>query len=66
MNRRKKKNTRANLYRGGDGKSYYEANKRRRMSRYIKVGEYDPDHTASCTFYYEDQWKRNLCTESIQ
>ena len=38
MNRRKKKNTRANLYRGGDGKSYYEANKRRRMSRYIKVG----------------------------
>ena len=38
MNRRKKKNTRANLYRGGDGKSYYEANKRRRMSHYIKVG----------------------------
>lgn len=38
MNRRKKKNTRANLYRGGDGKSYYEANKRRRMSRYIKMG----------------------------
>ena len=38
MNRRKKKNTRVNLYRGGDGKSYYEANKRRRMSRYIKVG----------------------------
>ena len=38
MNRRKKKNARANLYRGGDGKSYYEANKRRRMGRYIKVG----------------------------
>ena len=30
-----------------------------------KGGKYDPDHTASCTFYYEDQWKRNLCTESI-
>ena len=38
MNRRKKKHTRANLYSGGDGKSYYEANKRRRMSRYIKMG----------------------------
>ena len=38
MYRRKMKNLRANLYWGGDGKSYYEANKRRRMSRYIKVG----------------------------